>query len=74
MFCKQKDYSTKGRKTYLASLAAGYDREFNPVKALVMSFYYRGNFTQSKLLEFLENIGISIEAGYLSNLLTKRRF
>jgi len=36
-----------------------------------MSLYYGGNMTQGKIKEFLENIGISISAGYLSNLLIK---
>lgn len=56
--------------TYLASLPDGYDGEFGPgIKALVMSLYYGRNMTQGKLLEFLEDIGISMSAGYLSNLL-----
>jgi len=45
--------------------------EFGPgIKALVISLYY-GNMTQSKFLEFLGDIGISMSAGYLSNLLIK---
>lgn len=36
-----------------------------------MSLYYGGNMTQGKLLEFLEDIGIWMSAGYLSNLLIK---
>ncbi len=47
---------------------------FGPgVKALVMSMYYGGNMTQGKLLEFLEDIGISMSSGYLSNLLIKNQ-
>jgi hypothetical protein len=58
----------------LAPLPVGYDGEFGPgIKALVMSLYYGGNMTQGKLLEFLENIGISMSAGYLSNLLIKNQ-
>jgi len=50
----------------------GYEGEFGPgVKALVISLYYGGNMTQGKLLEFLEDIGISMSAGHLSNLLIK---
>lgn len=64
-----KYYSPQTRKTYLAELPLGYDGEFGPgVKALVMSLYYGGNMTQGKLLELLEDIGISMSAGYLSNL------
>jgi regulator of replication initiation timing len=72
LFLKPKFYSPSEGKTYLASLPAGYDGEFGPgIKAFVMSLYYGGNMTQGKLLEFLENIGISMSAGYLSNLLIK---
>jgi hypothetical protein len=72
LFRKQKYYSPQTGKTYLAPLPEGYDGEFGPgIKALVMSLYYGGNMTQGKLLEFLEDIGISMSAGYLSNLLIK---
>ncbi len=72
LFRKQKFYSPQTGKTYLALLPAGYEGEFGPgIKALVTSLYYSGNMTQGKLLEFLEDLGISIEAGYLSNLLIK---
>ncbi|MUG94658.1 transposase [Scytonema sp. UIC 10036] len=72
LFRKQKFYSASEGKTYLAPLPVGYDGEFGPgVKALVISLYYGGNMTQGKLLEFLEDIGISMSAGYLSNLLIK---
>ena len=74
LFRKQKYYSTQTGKTYLASLPDGYDGEFGPgIKALVMSLYYGGNMTQGKLLEFLEALGISMSAGYLSNLLIKNQ-
>ncbi|MHC5719689.1 MAG: hypothetical protein ACYTX0_48530, partial [Nostoc sp.] len=57
---------------YVAELPRGYEGEFGPgIKTLVISLYYGGNMTQGKLLEFLEDIGISMSAGYLSNLLIK---
>jgi hypothetical protein len=72
LFLKPKFYSASEGKTYLAPLPAGYDGEFGPgIKALVISLYYGSNMTQGKLLEFLEDIGISMSAGYLSNLLIK---
>ncbi|MBO1055521.1 MAG: transposase [Dolichospermum sp. JUN01] len=72
LFRKEKYYSPSEGKTYLAELPCGYEGEFGPgIKALVISLYYGGNMTQGKLLEFLEDIGISISAGYLSNLLIK---
>lgn len=71
LFRKEKYYSALERKTYLAELPCGYEGEFGPgIKTLVISLYY-GNMTQGKLLEFLEDIGISMSAGYLSNLLIK---
>ncbi|MDJ0774923.1 MAG: transposase [Mastigocoleus sp. MO_167.B18] len=74
LFHKQKYYSPQTGKTYLAPLPTGYDGEFGPgIKALVMSLYYGGNMTQGKLLEFLEDVGISMSAGYLSNLLIKNQ-
>lgn len=72
LFRKEKYYSPSVGKTYLAELPCGYEGEFGPgIKALVISLYYGGNMTQGKLLEFLEDLGISISAGYLSNLLIK---
>jgi len=72
LFRKEKYYSPTSRKTYLAELPCGYEGEFGPgLKSLVISLYYGGNMTQGKLIEFLEDIGISISAGYLSNLLIK---
>ena len=72
LFRKQKYYSPSEKKTYLAELPTGYEGEFGPgIKALVISLYYGGNMTQSKLLEFLENLGICMSTGHLSNLLIK---
>ena len=72
LFRKQKYYSPSEGKTYLAELPNGYKGEFGPgIKALVVSLYYGGNMTQGKLLEFLEDIGISISAGHLSNRVLK---
>ena len=74
LFRKQKYYSPSEGKTYLAELPFGYNGEFGPgIKALVMSLYYGGNMTQGKLLEFLEDIGISMSAGTISNFLIKNQ-
>lgn len=74
LFRKEKYYSPQTGKTYLASLPTGYEGEFGPgIKALIMSLYYGGNMTQGKLLEFLEDIDISISAGTISNLLIKNQ-
>ena len=72
LFRKQKYYSAFEGKTYLAELPSGYEGKFGPgIKTLVISLYYGGNMTQGKLLEFLEDLGISMSAGHLSNLLIK---
>ncbi len=73
LFHKEKYYSLSEKKTYLAELPTGYEGEFGPgLKAFVLSLYYGGNMTQSKLLELLGDIKISISAGHLSNLLIKK--
>ncbi|NEQ78564.1 MAG: transposase [Okeania sp. SIO2C9] len=74
LFLKEKYYSPQNRKTYLAELPAGYEGEFGPgIKSLIISLYYGGNMTQGKLLEFLEDMGILISAGNLSNVLIKNQ-
>ncbi|MGD1808674.1 hypothetical protein ACP6PL_25000 [Dapis sp. BLCC M126] len=74
LFLKQKYYSPSRGKTYLAELPPGYEGEFGPgIKSLIISLYYGGNMTQGKLLEFLEDMGISMSAGHLSNLLIKNQ-
>ncbi|MEG4507052.1 hypothetical protein QUA81_25690 [Microcoleus sp. F6_B4] len=66
---KQKYYSPSVGKTYVAELPLGYEGEFGlGIKALIISLYCGGNIIQGKLLDFLADIGISIWAGYLSNL------
>ncbi len=73
LFRKQKYYSPSERKTYLAELPPGYSGEFGPgIKALAIGLYYGGNMTQGKLLELLEDLGISISAGHLSGLLIEK--
>ncbi len=70
LFRKEKYYSPSEGKTYVAALPVGYSGEFGPgLKAFVISLYYGGNMTQGKLLAFLRDLGISISAGYLANLL-----
>lgn len=74
LFRKQKYYSAFEGKTYLADLPPGYEGQFGPgLKAMVVSLYFGGNMTEAKLLEFLADLGISISAGQLSNLLIKNQ-
>ncbi|HYN44850.1 MAG TPA: hypothetical protein VER35_02525, partial [Candidatus Limnocylindrales bacterium] len=74
LFYKEKYYSPSEGKTYLAELPSGYEGGFGPeIKALALDLYFGGNMTQSKLLEFLGDLDISISAGSLSNLLIKNQ-
>lgn len=71
-FMKEKYYSPSLHKTYLASLPAGYKGEFGPgIRSLVITMYYAAEMTEPKIVEFLDNMGISISKGQVSNLLTK---
>jgi len=71
-FLKEKYYSPSLGCTYLAELPRGYEGQFGPgIKALCLAFYHGGLMSEPKIIEFLENIGIQISKGTLSNLLTK---
>jgi len=73
-FLKEKYYSPSLGKTYLAALPAGYQGEFGPgLRSLVVSLYYAAEMTEPKIVEFLENMGIMISAGQVSNLLIKNQ-
>lgn len=73
-FRKKKYYSPSTKKTYLSQLPLGYEGQFGPgIKSLVISLYYGGNMTQSKVSEFMSNIGISISTGQISNILIKNQ-
>ena len=72
LFRKEKYYSASSRKTYLANLPRGYEGQFGPgVKALSLAFYFGMGTSEPKILEFLENLGVKISKGQLSNLLIK---
>jgi hypothetical protein len=71
-FLKEKYYSPSIGRTYLAELPSGYEGQFGPgIKALVLAFYHGGLMSEPKIIEFLENVGIQISKGTLSNLLVK---
>lgn len=71
-FLKEKYYSPSLGCTYLADIPVGYAGQFGPgIKALVLAFYHGGLMTEPKIIEFLENVGIQISKGTLSNLLVK---
>lgn len=71
-FRKEKYYSPGEKKTYLATMPAGYTGQFGPrVKAWVLAWYYEAGMSEPKILELLQTIGLSISAGQLSNMLIK---
>lgn len=71
-FLKEKYYSPSLGRTYLAELPSGYAGQFGPgIKALVLAFYHGGLMSEPKIIEFLENIGIQVSKGTLSNVLVK---
>jgi hypothetical protein len=74
LFLKEKYYAASTRQTYLAELPAGYEGQFGPgVKALVITMYYGVNTSEPKIVEFLDNMGIRISTGEVSNLLIKEQ-
>lgn len=74
LFRKEKYYSPSEHKTYLAELPDGYEGQFGPgIKALVVTLYYGVNTSEPKIREFLEDVGIHISAGEISNLLIKKQ-
>ena len=73
-FYKEKYYSASAGNTYLAPMPNGYAGEFGPgVKSLSIVFAYTCNMTEPKIAEWFANMGISISAGQISNLLTGRQ-
>lgn len=72
-FLKEKFYSPSQQKSYLAQLPAGYEGEFGPgIRSLVVTLYYGSDMSEPKIVEFLQNVGIFISDGQLSNLLIKQ--
>jgi Transposase IS66 family len=72
-FLKEKFYSPSQQKSYLAQLPAGYEGEFGPgIRSLVMTLYYGSDMSEPKIAEFLQNVGVFISDGQLSNLLIKK--
>jgi hypothetical protein len=71
-FLKEKFYSASQHESYLAPLPTGYQGQFGPgLRALVLVQYYSCGMTEPKIQEFLENFGIQISAGQISNLLSQ---
>lgn len=72
-YLKEKFYSPSQKKSYLAALPDGYEGEFGPgVRSLIITLYYGSGMTEPKIVEFLQDVGIFISKGQVSNLLTKK--
>jgi hypothetical protein len=74
LFHKEKYYSASMQQSYLAEMPRGYAGQFGPgIQAVVLTFYYGMGASEPKILEFLENVGIRISKGEISNWLTLER-
>ena len=72
LFRKEKYYSPRQKRTYLAALPAGYHGQFGPgVRAWVLALYFSGRMSEPKILDLLQTIGMHISAGQLSCMLIK---
>ena len=69
-FRKEKYYAASTGKSYLAQLPPGYEGQYGPgVKALIPALYFGMGTSEPKIVEFLEEAGIQISEGQVSNLL-----
>src|SRR5664279_2476795 len=74
LFHKEKYYSRSMRQSYQAELPRGYSGQYGPgIQAMVLTFYYGMQASEPKILEFLENVGIRISEGEISNWLIQER-
>ena len=72
VFHKEKFYSPSQHQTFLASLPPGYHGQFGPgIKSLVLALYFGAQMSEPKVVELLNNVGIAISAGQVSNLVIK---
>jgi FtsZ-binding cell division protein ZapB len=73
-FHKEKFYSPSQQQTYLAALPAGYVGEFGPgIRSLVLTLYFGSEMAEPKIAELLQNIGVHISDGQISNLVIKEK-
>lgn len=72
LFRKEKFHSASQKKTYIASLPAGYVGTFGPqLRAQVLILHYACQMTEAKIEMWLEQLGIDISKGTISNMLIK---
>jgi Transposase IS66 family len=74
-FRLERYYSTSLKKTYEAKLPGSLQNtEFgSQLKAFIAYLYYAGRVTENKIHRILEEVGIIISEGEISNILTKEK-
>jgi len=73
-FYKEKYYSASRHKTYLAQLPPGYAGQFGPgIKSMILTLYFGVGTSEPKIREFLENMGVQISKGEVSDLLIQKQ-
>lgn len=71
LYKRERYYSAEKRQSYIAPLPAGYEGQFGPtIRALIVSLYYQQGMSEPKIIEFMEEIGVNISKGKVSELLT----
>ncbi|NSW51348.1 MAG: hypothetical protein HPY85_02450 [Anaerolineae bacterium] len=71
---KEKYYSVKPHKSYMAELPAGYEGQFGKgIQTMTVVLNYGVGTSEPKIQEFFQNVGIGISAGAISNLLIKKQ-
>jgi len=74
LFYKEKYYSASRHKTYLAQLPPGYVGQFGPgIKSMILTLYFGVGTSEPKIREFLENMGVQISKGEVSDLLLQKQ-
>jgi len=69
---KEVWYSPSQHRTYRGELPHGIEKEFgNGVKSLIITLKHASNVSESKIHDFLENMGIHISPATISRILTK---
>ena len=67
-------YSPSERRSHRAQRPAGYEGTFGPhLRTLVLTLAYSGGMSETKIHELVEDHGMVISAGTVSNLLTESR-
>lgn len=71
-FRREKYYSPGEKRSYIAPLPKGYVGQFGPkLKALVLTQYYSSGMSEPKIIEFVEQMGINLSAGTVSDWISK---